>query len=197
MTISELTDNVTAMVDERIGATCRVRHGVAPSLAFLAAILFTSACSLVLDFGEKTDAGPESDAVVVDAGPVGDGGDPCAAYEPNNALGETYEIVAGTYAPVAICPSGDEDYFSFVLDAPRDAVIEAVFANLGGAGDLEMRLYDSTGETIGTSETFTDNERIERSLAQSNQLVAGTYIVQMYGFGNTVENDYTLILTLP
>jgi hypothetical protein len=197
LTISELTDNVTAMADERIGAACRVRHGAAASLAAVAAILFTSGCSLVLDFGEKTDAGPETDAVVVDAGPVGDGGDPCAAFEPNDSLAETFEIVAGSYSPVAICPTGDNDYFSFVLDAPRDAVIEAVFANLGGAGDLEMRLYNSSGENIDNSETFTDNERIERSLAQSNQLIAGTYIVQIYGFGNTVENSYELVLTLP
>ncbi len=197
MTISELTDNVTAMADERIGAACRVWCGTAASLALTTAILFTSGCSLVLDFGEKSDAGPEIDASIVDAGPVGDGGDPCGAYEPNDSLAETFEIVPGSYSPVAICPAGDNDYFTFVLDAPRDAVIEAVFANLGGAGDLEMRLYNSSGENIDASETFTDNERIERSLAQSNQLIAGSYIVQIYGFGNTVENDYELILTLP
>jgi hypothetical protein len=166
-------------------------------LGLLVAVLFASGCSLILDFSDKADAGPNSDADVVDAGPVGDGGDPCAAFEPNDALAEAYPIEPGTYSPLAICPSGDDDYFSFVLAEARDMVVEALFDNQGGAGDLEMRLYNSLGEIIANSQNFEDNERIERSLAQSNQLQPGTYIVQMYGFNGTVQNDYVLTLTFP
>ncbi len=167
-------------------------------LGFLLAVLATGpGCSLILDFSDKADAGPETDAEVVDAGPVGDGGDPCAAYEPNDELAQAYPIEPGTYSPLAICPAGDDDYFSFVLDSPRDMVVDALFDNKDGAGDLEMRLYDSNGEVIDSSENFTDNEHIERSLAQSNQLVAGTYIVQVWGYNGTVQNDYELVLTFP
>jgi len=151
----------------------------------------------MLDFSQKADAGPEGDADLGDGGPAGDAGDPCAAYEPNDTLAAAYPIVPGSYSPLAICPSGDDDYFSFVLAEARDMVVEALFDNQGGAGDLEMRLYNGLGEIIGTSANFEDNERIERSLAQSNQLQPGTYIVQMYGYGGTIQNDYVLVLTYP
>ncbi len=169
----------------------------AAALLLSALLLGTSAgCSLLLDFSEKADAGSGEDANAIDAGPVGDGGDPCTAYEPNDALAEAIAIEPGTYEPLAICPAGDDDYFSFVVGDNQDMVVEALFSNQGGAGDLEMRLYNSSGEVVDRSETFNDNERIERSLAGSNQLLAGTYIVQMYGFNDTTENTYSLVLTI-
>ncbi len=151
-------------------------------------------CSLILDF-DTSNGGGGTDAAPSDAGPVGDGGDPCSAYEPNNSLSTAYTIEAGTYAPVGICPSGDRDFYSFTVDGAQDVVVEALFTNAAGM-DLEMRMYNDQGMVIDRSETFDSNERIERSSAMGTLLAAGTYSVEIFGFNNVDTNDYQLVLTL-
>jgi len=185
------------MAGEAVGRR-RAREAKPPAALALCWLLVTmsAGCSLLLDFSEKADAGPGGDADVVDAGPIGDGGDPCNAFEPNDTLSAAVGIEPGTYEPLAICPVGDHDYFSFEIGDNQDVVVEAFFSNEGGAGDLEMRLYNSSGEVVARSESFSDNERIERSLAASNQLLAGTYLIEMYGFHDTTENEYSLVLTV-
>ena len=77
-------------------------------------------------------------------------------------------------------------------------VVEIAFDNMLGAGDLEMRLYEqATGMVIDRSMGALDFERIERSLANMEQLPAGGYIIEIYGFNATTQNEnYTLSLTL-
>jgi len=159
------------------------------------ALASLSGCSLLLDFGENTDAGPTIDAQTFDAGPSGDGGDPCNAFEPNETLQTAFAIDPGSYAPLGICPSGDHDFFSFTVDGINDVVIEALFTN-DTSMDLEMRLYDDQGGVIDRSETFDSNERIERSTAGNDTLAAGTYFIEVFGFGNTDTNNYTLVLSV-
>jgi len=152
-------------------------------------------CSLILDFNDPGGGGGGIDAMPADAGPVGDGGDPCSAYEPNNSLSTAYPIEAGTYSPVGVCPSGDRDFYSFAVDGAQDVVIDALFTN-GQGMDLEMRLYNDQGMVIARSETFTDNEEIVQSSATNTLLPAGTYSVEIFGFNNVDANDYQLVLTL-
>lgn len=151
-------------------------------------------CSFILDFDDSQD-NPAFDASMADAGPVGDGGDPCAAYEPNDSLAQAFVLAGGTYAPIGICPAGDHDFFQFTVDGSQDVVIEALFTNAAGM-DLEMRLYDGTGMVIDRSETFDSNERIERSAVGGNLLAAGDYIIEIFGFNDTDQNTYTLNLTI-
>jgi hypothetical protein len=151
-------------------------------------------CSLLLDFGDG--GGNAIDGGVPDAEPTGDGGDACAAFEPNNSLAMAHVLTeAGTLDPVGICPTGDRDFFRFTVDGIQDTVIEALFTNAPQM-DLEMRLYDGTGMVIDRSETFDSNERIERSAANANTLAAGTYFAEVFGFGNTDTNTYSFVLEL-
>jgi hypothetical protein len=152
-------------------------------------------CSLLLDFSESSPEDP-IDGGVADAAPNGDGGDPCAAFEPNDSLAMAHVLTdPGTYEPVGICPSGDRDFFRFTVDGIQDTVVEALFTNAPQM-DLEMRLYDGTGMVVDRSETFDSNERIERSTAMANTLAAGTYFAEVFGFGNSDTNTYTFVLEL-
>lgn len=167
-----------------------------PTALTICAVLLCGGCSLILDFSdEETPA--EADAAVSDAAPLVDGGDPCANFESNDELAAAVLITPGTYEPLGICPGGDKDFFRFELLDNQDMVVEALFDNMGGAGDLEMRLYDgATGIVVDQSMGVLDNERIERSLANGDQLLAGEYIVEIYGFNATIQNEYTLVLTI-
>lgn len=158
--------------------------------------LILGGCSLILDFDDGGGGG-NADAAVSDAAPLVDGGDPCGAFESNDELAAAVLIEAGTLGPLGICPGGDLDFFRFVLADNQDMVVEATFDNMNGAGDLEMRLYDkNTGMVIDGSMGVLDFERIERSLANGDQLPAGEYIVEIYGFNSTIENTYNLSLTI-
>ena len=75
------------------------------------------------------------------------------------------------------------------------AEIEALFTNTEGA-DLEMRLYNPIGEVIDNSMGFENNESIERTTANGELLAAGTYFVEMYGYNDADQNEYTLNLTI-
>ncbi len=164
-------------------------------LAIGAALVF-SGCSLILDFDNSEPAG-DSDAAVSDAAPLVDGGDPCGAFEANDELAAAVMIEPGSYGPLGICPGGDLDFFKFTLADNQDMVVEATFDNQGGAGDLEMRLYDAaTGMVVDQSMGVLNFERIERSLANGDQLPAGDYTVEIYGFNATTENTYDLSLTI-
>jgi hypothetical protein len=172
----------------------RARRSRLLGAAALASLLCTGGCSLILDFDESADAGPTIDGGVVD-GPTGDGGDPCAEFEPNNSLQTAASIEAGVYGPLGICPTGDADFFSFTVDGAQDVLVQALFTNAPSM-DLEMRMYDGTGQVIDRSETFDSNESIERSSAMGNILAAGSYFVEVFGFNNTDTNTYTLDLAI-
>jgi hypothetical protein len=158
-----------------------------------AALIALGGCSLILDFDVEADGGP-GDAGVADA--TRDGPDPCETGEPNDDISEAYPISAGTHSDLAICPAGDKDFYRFTLGEAQDLVILLSFDNMGGAGDLEMRLYDGQGTIVDGSMGFGNTERIERSLAMSNQLPADDYSIEIYPFSASTQNTYTLELAI-
>ncbi len=164
--------------------------------ALVAALSMLGAgCSLLLDFDNKADAGPQSDATAFDAGGVeGDGGDGCSSFEPNNDISTAVTISDGTTAPLGICPAGDRDFYKFTLTGGQDTTIIITFDNMGGSGDLEMRLYNGIGAVVESSNGFGNSETITR--AAGTQLAAGDYIIEVFGFTNNVENAYSLELTI-
>ena len=161
-----------------------------------AALIALGGCSLILDFDVEADGGP-GDAGVADATPNGDAGpDPCDTGEPNDDISEAFSISAGTHSDLAICPAGDKDFYRFTLGEAQDLVIALTFDNMGGAGDLEMRLYDRLGAIVDGSMGFGNTERIERSLAMTNQLPAGDYSIEIYPFSASTQNTYSLDLAI-
>lgn len=165
----------------------------------LAALVATAGtgCSLILDFSESADAGPEGDdGGLIDAFGNGDAPPPCDAFEPNNDISSPTLVDPGTHPGLAICPGGDRDFYRFSVEAGQDMIVEIRFDNMGGAGDLEMRLFDGTGTQVAVSMTFDDNELIERTAAMMNQLPADDYTAEVFGNQASVQNDYTLLLTV-
>ncbi len=129
---------------------------------------------------------------------VGSTSNVCTAYEPNETLATAPTITAGTYQ-LSICTGGDKDFFRFaVTDGIAGAVdIQIDFDNNKGAGDLELRLYDSTGMLIDQSMGFGDVESITRDgLTGGEPLAIGEYVLEVYGFNAAVTSDYQLTLAI-
>ncbi|MEO5367387.1 MAG: clostripain-related cysteine peptidase, partial [Magnetococcus sp. WYHC-3] len=57
-------------------------------------------------------------------------------------------------------------------------------------GDLDMTLYDAQGQQVGGSYGVGNSETVSL-----NSLSAGTYYLQVYGWNNAVNPDYTLSIT--
>jgi hypothetical protein len=112
-------------------------------------------------------------------------------------------ITPGTYGPAAISPASDHDFFRFNVDAARDVMIQIAFLNIDG--DLDLRLRDSAGTVIASSESSDDNEEItcpgaggSPSCNMSMPFGPGDFFIEVYGFNSMFANDsYTLTLTVP
>lgn len=160
--------------------------------AGLAALAMLAGCQLVLDFSPIDDNGSEVDAAPVD-GAAPDATDLCAVLEPNDALASAAAIEPGTFM-ASICDGGDSDYYGFTLDGTQDLIIDLVFT--AGVNDLELELYNvETTEVLVLSTGGDGDEKIERSAAQANRLVEGSYAARVFGRDAAVENEYELTLT--
>ncbi len=113
-------------------------------------------CSLILDFSDK--------AGVHDAsldGPYTK--DQCDYKEPNDTLDTAAVIDPATdMGPAAICKTAsgeDDDYYKFTIPAGITKLTLKLIDAPGG-GDLDLKLYDSTGQVVGQSRNFSDTETL-------------------------------------
>ncbi len=106
-------------------------------------------------------------------------------YEPDNGAADATALAFGVTEAHALCPIGDDDWWTFTLLAARSVAIETA----GPAGDTRMGLYDRNLVQLA----FDDDSgpgyfsRIERSLP------AGTYFVRVSEYGS---NDIIALYTL-
>lgn len=123
------------------------------------------------------------------------------AYENNNSRTETAARVEGAINspnlgpcnPSRVIPgltihsSTDQDYFRFYMPATGTAsdLVRIDFSH--GAGDLDMRLLNSSGTSLATSEGTTNFEQISMS-----GRAAGYYYVQVFGWSGATGPNYTL-----
>lgn len=154
-------------------------------LVLLSAVPFgTGGCSLVLDFDKPpVDAPPDS--------PVDDTA--CMAFEPNDTPTEATMITPGDYT-AAIC-GGETDYFRFSVSGAESVMANIMFMNRNGAGDIDLRLLNSTGATtIDESRTSADREDVmcPGGIMCNGPLPAGDYILQVLGFNASVQSQYVL-----
>ena len=168
-----------APICEPYGMSRRIATVVALSIAL-------GGCSLY--FGDPDDPPPaESDAGTAPPQDALAAQTRCERGEPNNSPPTATPIVTGLLHQLAVCPAGDVDYFAFDIAATDNLHIEVVFENVGGAGDLDIRLYTDTGRMVDLSAGFGNTETIDRS-----DLEAGTYILEVYGYTALIANDYDL-----
>lgn len=160
--------------------------------AAAAVALALSGCSLY--FGDDDDT-PPSPATDARSAPSPDAAvvpqTRCSNGEPNDSITTPSPIEMGPTHALAICPAGDVDFFSFDLDASSVLYIEASFDNANGSGDIDLRLYTSNQRMVDLSAGFGEEEVIRR-----DDLEAGGYILEVYGYQDTVENDYDLAVVV-
>ena len=122
------------------------------------------------------------------------------AYENNNSRTETAARAEGALNSPNLGPcnpekvvtdltihSADNDYFRFYLPATGTAAdfIRIEFSN--AAGDLDMRLQNSSGTTLATSDSTNNSEQISL-----NGRAAGYYYAHIYGWSGATSPNYTL-----
>lgn len=86
-----------------------------------------------------------------------------------------------------IC-AGDDDWYKVDLNAGDSLRAELLFSQ--SVGDLDLRLYDVTGQLLDSSGSVTDNELITFTAAS-----AGSYFLKVEGY-DQAESPYTLGITL-
>lgn len=154
----------------------------------IALVAMTPACSFILDFDEAlpTDAavdGPYTQAE-------------CEYLEPNDTFFEAKPIAATDMGPAAICPPAagggeDHDFYKFTASGTT-TTITINFTDRPG-GDLDLKLYDSTGTMISSSREFGSTEMITCPGASPAcpSLGSGEYTIEVFpGVAGSV-NSYS------
>ena len=155
-------------------------------IACAALIATTPACSLVLDWDQRIDAGPDPAA--------------CSFKEPNDTVDAAAPLALAETGPAAICVPGDRDFYRFTVPAElQDVRISADFV-LSMSQDLDMRLYDPANANAVISEglSFVTPEVIlcPGTTPTCPQLAAGDYILEVFGASPSVFNTYSLSITV-
>ncbi|MEO8844188.1 MAG: hypothetical protein ABI591_18495 [Kofleriaceae bacterium] len=163
-------------------------------LVVVALVTLGSGCSLILDFSDQ--------AGVHDAsldGPYTQ--DQCNYKEPNDTL-ETAAVIDPTVdmGPAAICKVAtgeDDDYYKFTVAAGiTKATLNLIDAP--GGGDLDLKLYDSTGNVVGQSRNFSATETLICPAVSPAcpALSAGDYVLEILPGSPVNLNNYTFSVTL-
>ncbi len=88
------------------------------------------------------------------------------------ATAKVISVLRATYHE-AIDKNGDKDYFKVKLSAGESASVQVNFSH--AKGDLDLKVYNSSGKVIAKSEGTTNTERVEFS-------GAGTFYVLVLGY---------------
>jgi len=122
-------------------------------------------------------------------------------YEPNDALHDAWDLQIGPGGPHPFCDltmddsanePQKEDWFSFQTVATGKQGDEVRISFRHDEGDLNLELYDGTGQLLAISTGNTDFERIPLEGRP-----AGTYRARVYGAGGATNPGYALIVTAP
>ncbi len=117
-------------------------------------------------------------------------------YEVNNtrATATSLGAIEGTkdYSDLTIHASNDTDFYRFETKATGKlgSIVSTQFTH--ALGDLDLRLFNSVGDLLASSETTQDSESISL-----NGRPAGVYYVQVFGSANTKNPSYLLHIDAP
>jgi len=111
-------------------------------------------------------------------------------YETNNTLETAYDLSSSEgislSAIAGLATQSDDDWFRInVLPGRNTVTVDLQFDD--SAGDIDLGLYNASGQLIDTSDSATDNELLSALIP-----TAGTYYLQVYGFGGETDNTYDL-----
>lgn len=137
---------------------------------------------------------------VVDRPDAGGGGgdftcDDDSPLEPNNSISDpTLTNIPSLKSYIrlvqlAICPSGDQDYFRFDVEVGgTNALAEIEFDPIHGG--LVVEMLNSSGVSISVGQPIGGNEGIVR-VAVAN-LAVGTYYALVHGADASLQNNYKI-----
>jgi len=111
------------------------------------------------------------------------------AYENNDTLARA-RVIQGTSAVVVTGVMADaHDYYRFTLPVAAAAGSSITLGFAGSQGDLDLKLLNSRGAVLRSSAGEGNQETIDIS-----GLVAGTYSIDVYGYGGAFNPSYQLTL---
>lgn len=116
--------------------------------------------------------------------------------EANNAIQDAWELgeVEGSayWDELSIHTPGDDDWFSFELSEEAGWIHHAAVLFSHDEGDLDLALYDADGNELDSSASTDDFEMV-----WFDGLPAGSYRLEVYGFEEATNPDYTLLIEAP
>jgi hypothetical protein len=108
------------------------------------------------------------------------------ALEDNDAIEQAASLPSGTTSLVS-CPgegsSDDEDFYSLAVG--NEGTLDVELSG-GSASDLDLVLYDGSGQVIDVSASASSTESVTACLP------AGTYYVRVHAYGTPTDNPYSL-----
>ncbi len=117
--------------------------------------------------------------------------------EPNNSIADpTLTGIPGTnptarIVGLALCPSGDNDFFRFEISAnATDALVEVEYDST--IGTILVEMVNSSGVSIGEASPVAGNMDILRVTVPN--LAQGTYYGQVRTADPTVQNNYSITI---
>ncbi len=110
-------------------------------------------------------------------------------YEQNNdiASATAVDLQQDSYFDNLVIQSNDSDWFSFNLAGTGGYGDEVRIDFWDDLGDLDLRLYDASGNLLNSSTSTGDSESISLE-----GLAAGTYYAEVYGYNGASNPYYTL-----
>lgn len=125
---------------------------------------------------------PNDSTAQVDGRPIG------KVNSPNLGPCNAQKVIDG----LTIHTSGNNDYFKFYIPATGTASDFVRIEFTHSAGDVDMKLLNSAGSTLATSQGTTNSEQISLS-----GRAAGWYYVQIYGFNGATSPNIRLTIDPP
>ena len=159
-------------------------------------VALCSSCSLILDF---SDSAVPKDAMI--DGPYTKA--ECDFDEPNDSADTAMVITPGdSQGPAAICPPAgggdDQDFYRFTVPMGTTKVTASISFTKRTGGDLDLRITDTTGNTLAQSRGFGGGETIVCPAASPPcaALAPGDYAIVVFPGVTGNVNDYTFSLKL-
>ncbi len=110
------------------------------------------------------------------------------AYEPNDSTGAAPTIsLPFSASNLSIDQDLESDYYRVVVPGSGTFSISATFSD--SLGDINLRLLNSSGTTLASSLSTTNNESITYNVTSA---AGGTYYIRVYGWGSGSCNKYSL-----